>query len=62
MSLASSIGSTEFTSVEMTAASKLHMAPKHFNSSSRNGTLCSCKNNLLYQMMLQMRAYSKAET
>lgn len=37
------MGSTELTSVEITAASKLHMAPKHFSSSSRSGTLCSCK-------------------
>ena len=41
MSRASSTGSTDDTSVEMMAASRLHMAPKHLRSSSRSDTRCS---------------------
>lgn len=41
MSRASSTGSTDDTSVEMMAASRPHMAPKHLRSSSRRDARCS---------------------
>lgn len=49
MSRASSTGSTDDTSVEMMAASRLHMAPKHLRSSSRSDTRCSWQGTLCLQ-------------
>lgn len=41
-SLPSSMGRIELRRVEIKAASRLHMAPNTFNSSSRKDTRCSC--------------------
>lgn len=49
MSRASSTGSTDDTSVEMMAASRLHMAPKHLRSSSRSDARCSWQETLCAQ-------------
>lgn len=51
MSLASSTGSTDDTSVEMMAASRLHMAPKHLRSSSRSDARCSWQGTLHAQCL-----------
>lgn len=65
-SLASSMGRMELSRVEISAASRLHMAPNTLRSSSRRDTRCSCtvtgtreENKMLLHLQVQKQLLAK---